>query len=63
MVVDSVPMSRKMKVWCAEAGLIYVCRLCSYEQQAMKVWCAEAGLIYVCRQCSYEQQANDGLVC
>ena len=64
MVVDGVPMSsKKMKVWCAEAGLIYGCIQCSYEQQQMKVWCAEAGLMYGCRQCSYEQQANEGLVC
>ena len=35
LVVDSVPMSSKqMKVWSAEAGLMYGCRQCSYEQQA-----------------------------
>ena len=32
---ECVPMSSKqMKVWCAEAGLMFGCRQCSYEQQA-----------------------------
>ena len=30
-----VPMSSKqMKFWCTEAGLMFGCRQCSYEQQA-----------------------------